>query len=70
MVTYVTLTQRERETLAHLAQGLSNKEIARVLGLSTNTVNHHVQSILGKMNARNRVQAAVMATEEQQTLAS
>jgi DNA-binding CsgD family transcriptional regulator len=70
MVTYVTLTQREREILAPLAQGLSNREIAGILGISTNTVNHHVTRIFAKMNARNRVQAALMAIEEEQSLAS
>jgi two-component system, NarL family, nitrate/nitrite response regulator NarL len=65
MVTYVTLTQREREILAPLAQGLSNREIARILGISTNTVNHHVTRIFAKLNARNRVQAALMAIGEQ-----
>jgi len=59
----VKLSKREREALLHLAQGLSNREIAERLGISINTVNKHVQQIFTKLNVRNRVQAATKATE-------
>ena len=59
----VKLSKREREALLHLAQGLSNREIAERLGISTNTVNKHVQQIFTKLNVRNRVQAVTKAIE-------
>ena len=58
-----SLTPRERETLAWLAKGVSNKEIARALDLAESTVKVHVQSILRKLNLNSRVQAAVFAVE-------
>jgi DNA-binding CsgD family transcriptional regulator len=66
----VRLSKREREALAHLAQGLSNREIADRLGISVNTVNKHVQQIFTKLNVRNRVQAARKALEQDRPLAS
>ena len=59
----VNLSAREREALAHLAQGLTNREIAESLGISVHTVNRHVQQIFAKLNVRNRVQAAIRAIE-------
>jgi two-component system, NarL family, nitrate/nitrite response regulator NarL len=58
-----SLTPRERETLAWLTRGVSNKEIARELNLAESTVKVHVQSVLRKLNIRSRVQAAVFAVE-------
>ncbi len=58
------LTQREMEILCHLAEGLSNKVIARELGITDGTVKLHVRSILRKMQVRSRVEAAVRAVEE------
>lgn len=58
-----SLTPRERETLAWLARGVSNKEIAKALDLAESTVKVHVQSVLRKLNIRSRVQAAVFAVE-------
>ena len=58
-----SLTPRERETLAWLAKGVSNKEIARALDLAESTVKVHVQSVLRKLNIKSRVQAAVFAVE-------
>jgi two-component system nitrate/nitrite response regulator NarL len=57
------LTAREREVLALLANGSSNKEMARQLGLAESTVKIHVQAILRKLNLTSRVQAAVYAVE-------
>lgn len=49
------LTQRERQLIALVAQGLTNKEIASRLNLSEHTVKNHVHSILRKTGARTRV---------------
>lgn len=51
------LTPRERDVLAHIAQGASNKQIAEQLGLSESTVRTHVQHILDKLHLENRNQA-------------
>ncbi|RME33473.1 MAG: DNA-binding response regulator, partial [Thermoflexia bacterium] len=56
-----TLSAREREVLALLAEGLSNEEIAEELHIAVNTVRNHVRNILEKLGVRNRVQAAVYA---------
>jgi DNA-binding CsgD family transcriptional regulator len=64
------LSKREQETLAHLAQGLSNREIAEIFGVSINTINKHVQQIYSKLNVRNRVGAARRAIELDRPLAS
>jgi two-component system nitrate/nitrite response regulator NarL len=58
------LTGREREILDHLAQGLSNKAIARALDISHDTVKLHVRHILSKLNLTSRVEAAVFAVEQ------
>ena len=58
----VALTTRERQVLAELATGASNKAIARTLGISTGTVRVHVKSVLRKLALDNRTQAAVWAT--------
>jgi DNA-binding NarL/FixJ family response regulator len=55
------LSRREQEVLTHLQQGLTNRQIADRLYVSTNTVNKHVQQVLKKLQVRNRVQAAVHA---------
>jgi two-component system nitrate/nitrite response regulator NarL len=57
------LSPREREILALLAKGVSNKEIARGLDLAESTVKIHVQGILRKLGLSSRVQAAVYAVE-------
>jgi two-component system nitrate/nitrite response regulator NarL len=57
------LSAREREILALLARGASNKEIAREFLLAESTVKIHVQNILRKLNLSSRVQAAVFAVE-------
>lgn len=57
------LTQREREILGYLAQGQSNKAIARALDISHETVKLHVRHILSKLNLSSRVAAALFAVE-------
>jgi len=52
-----TLTKREGEVLQLIGRGLSNKEIARELSLSTATIKHHVHGVLGKLNVTRRAQA-------------
>lgn len=56
-----TLSPREQEILSHIAEGASNKEIARALGIAETTVKIHVQHILRKLDLTSRVQAAVVA---------
>ena len=56
-----SLSPREREILQLIAQGASNKEIARALSIAETTVKIHVQHILRKLDLNSRVQAAVFA---------
>lgn len=56
-----TLTPREREVLAEIARGRSNREIARALVLSEKTVKTHVSNILMKLDLADRTQAALFA---------
>lgn len=58
------LTRREHEVLRHIAQGMSNKEIATALFLSVGTVKAHVSSILRKLCVADRTQAIVKAMKE------
>jgi len=57
----VGLTDREREVLVMLGEGLSNLEIGTRLGIGVGTVKTHVGSILGKTGCGSRVQAALLA---------
>jgi len=61
---FAELTPRELEILCLLAEGQSNKVIARNLGISDGTVKLHVKAILRKLNVHSRVEAAVMAVEQ------
>jgi DNA-binding NarL/FixJ family response regulator len=56
-----TLSEREAQVLRLLAEGMNNAEIARELFISRETVKKHVSSIFSKLQADNRVQAAVYA---------
>jgi len=58
------LTPRETEILTFLANGQSNKSIARDLGISDGTVKLHVKAILRKLGVHSRVEAAVIAVEQ------
>lgn len=55
-----TLSRRELEILACLEQSLSNKEIARALGIELSTVKNHVHHVLSKLQVRRRSQAAAL----------
>jgi len=57
------LSEREREVLQLLAEGLTNREIAERLFLAEGTVKNYVTTILGKIGARDRTQAALRAHE-------
>jgi DNA-binding CsgD family transcriptional regulator/putative methionine-R-sulfoxide reductase with GAF domain len=58
------LTDREREVLALIVEGLINKEIGRRLGVSPNTVKNHIASITQKLGVADRTQAAVIAIRQ------
>ena len=61
----LVLTQREREVLRLLAEGLTNRAIAEELSVSTETIKSHVHHIMQKMQVNDRTQAAVIATRQQ-----
>jgi len=55
------LTERERDVLRLLLEGASNREIARRLVLSVNTVKRHVYNLSGKLGVQSRMQAMIRA---------
>ena len=57
------MTEREREILALLARGASNREISETLYIAGGTVKNHLSSILSKLGVRDRTQAALKARE-------
>lgn len=63
MASVETLTEREREILTLVAQGIPNRQIAESLFLAEGTVKNHMSSILSKLGVRDRTQAALKAKE-------
>ncbi len=57
----VPLTSRETQILSYIAEGNSNKQIARILEISEQTIKNHVSSILRKLNANDRAHAVALA---------
>ncbi|HEY9483440.1 MAG TPA: LuxR C-terminal-related transcriptional regulator, partial [Micromonosporaceae bacterium] len=57
-----SLTDQERRILEHIAQGLTNHEIAQKMFLADKTVKNYVSSVLAKLGLERRTQAAVLAT--------
>jgi DNA-binding NarL/FixJ family response regulator len=57
------LTAREREVLAQVAKGATNREVAEALFISENTVKNHLRNIMEKLQAKNRAQAVASALE-------
>ncbi len=60
-----SLTTREREVLAELAKGRSNREIARSLHVAEKTVKAHVSAVLAKLGVQDRTQAALLAVRNE-----
>ncbi|HMN31529.1 MAG TPA: response regulator transcription factor, partial [Caldilineaceae bacterium] len=58
---FAPLSAREMEILTYIIQGLSNKEIARGLKISQQTVKNHISNLLRKVGVEDRTQAAVLA---------
>ncbi len=61
----VRMTKREREIIAHIANGSSNKEIALELNIATHTVKSHVHNIMEKLALHSRLQIALHADHEE-----
>jgi DNA-binding NarL/FixJ family response regulator len=59
-----SLTSREREVLALLAEGRTNRQLARELYISEKTVSVHVSNILAKLGVRSRTEAAAVARRD------
>jgi two-component system nitrate/nitrite response regulator NarL len=58
------LSEREREVLSLVAQGMTNREIGERVHLAEKTIKHHMTNILGKLHVRSRVEAALLVTRE------
>ena len=58
------LSPREQEVLSHVASGLPNKAIARMLGITDHTVKFHISSVLTKLSAASRTEAVAKATRQ------
>jgi len=61
---FTTLTEREREVVALIAEGLHNRAIATRLGITENTVRHHLTAIYGKLGVADRLELAVYALRQ------
>ncbi|MBI4207368.1 MAG: response regulator transcription factor [Betaproteobacteria bacterium] len=59
------LTEREREVLRLVAEGLTNREIGERIHLAEKTVKHYMTNILGKLHVRSRVEAALLAARRE-----
>ncbi len=57
------LTEKEREVLAHIGEGMTNREIGRQMFLAEKTVKNYVSALLAKLGMQRRVQAAVLANQ-------
>ena len=60
----VRMTQREREVIAHIAEGRSNKEIAQRMSVATETVKSHVRNVMEKLALHSRLQIAAYAHQQ------
>ncbi len=58
------ITEREEEICSQLVHGLSDKEIGKLLCISSHTVNHHLRSIYKKLKVKNRIEAAIRFSEK------
>jgi DNA-binding NarL/FixJ family response regulator len=58
------LTDREREVLLHIARGFSQRQVAHVLDISIKTVQHHLESVMDKLEIHDRVELARFAIRE------
>ena len=60
----IDLTPRELDVIRHVAEGLSNKEIAQLLAISPRTVNFHLDNLFAKLGVRSRTEAAILALRQ------
>jgi DNA-binding NarL/FixJ family response regulator len=58
------LSEREREILSLVAEGMTNREIGERVHLAEKTIKHHMTNVLGKLHVRSRVEAALFATRQ------
>jgi DNA-binding NarL/FixJ family response regulator len=61
---FTTLTEREREVVALIAEGLHNRAISQKLGITENTVRHHLTAVYGKLGVADRLELAVYALRQ------
>lgn len=61
--TQFNLSERELDVLAHMVEGLTNRQIAEALSISRSTVKFHVSSILAKLNVSSRTEAVALAMQ-------
>lgn len=70
MATFESLTARQHEILQLLSDGLQNKEIARALAITENTVESHLRHLYAKLEVGNRTQASRCYLQSQELSAS